>query len=421
MYFNLDSINYYAVCFNKSSVKVHERIEFKDMFTPELRILIESIKVVLLDCPEAPLRELLEDSSVNWKRLKKMVVYHQIRPVLNEAFNRVSYDSPISEELRDFTLQQTVKNLAEVSELNQLLQLLLKNDIPVLPYKGLLFLEKIYLNKQLRESGDIDIIVQPKNALKALKVLLEDGYELKVEINPSEVELHSIINRAQWREVGLIKKNPIGLNINLDFHWDISETFHNYNLKLEDFFINTTESEFLGQSAIVPHFDYLFMMLLNHNGARGTWLRLKDLCDLIEIKKQFPNTRMSELAYNARMDTVYSTATELMNVSFYKQNFKKPTMATVLIIEFWEKSEYVHNLVPKIQMHRIYRLVQDTKPSWFKYLNIFLKYYSVPNIVERKRLLVFPDNYQVLNGISKLVTYIFFRLNIFFGRVLRKT
>jgi hypothetical protein len=389
------------------------------MLTTELKILIESVKVVLLDSPVAPLKELLEGTRVNWKRLEKMVIYHQIRPILNEAFNRIAFESPISKELKDFTLQQTVKNLAEASELNKILQLLWEYDIPVLPYKGLLFLEKIYINKQLRECGDMDIIVEPKNAVMALKVLLNNGFELKDDIEATDEVLNSIVNRAQWREVGLIKKSFIGLTINLDFHWDIHETFHAYNLKLEEFFTNTIKLEFLGQPAIVPNFDYLFMMLLNHNGARGTWLRLKDICDLIEIKKQFPKTRMPSLAYTARMNTVYRTATELLNLCFYKQNFKKATLATTLIVEFWEKSEYVHKFFPKLRMHRIYRLVQDSRPSWIKYFNIFLKYYSVPNSIERKRLVVFPDKFTFLNGISKLVTYFLFRLNVFFSKALR--
>jgi hypothetical protein len=390
------------------------------MFTPELRILIESIKVVLLDYSEAPLKELLEDSSVNWKRLKKMVVYHQIRPVLNEAFNRVSYESPISEELRDFTLQQTVKNLAEVSELNQLLQILLKNEIPVLPYKGLLFLDKIYLNKPLRESGDIDIIVQPKNALKALKVLLEEGYIFKVEMEVTDKALNAFLNRAQFCEVSLIKKNLIGLTVNLDFHWDINESYHTYNLDLEAFFSNSVKSEFLGQQVLLPNSDYLFLMLLNHNGARGTWLRLKDLCDLIESRKGFSNTSMSVLANTAKMNTVFRTALELLEVCYFKQNSKKPSFATALILKNWEKSEYPFKLVPKFLMFRIYRLMQDNRPSWFKYFNTLFRYYSVPNMFERKRHIVFPDNYILLNGIYKLISFFFFRLNVFFGRVLRK-
>ncbi|MCP9765694.1 nucleotidyltransferase family protein [Lacihabitans soyangensis] len=389
------------------------------MLTRELRILIESIKVVLLDSSVGPLKELLEESRVNWKRLEKMVVYHQIRPILNEAFNRIDFKSPISKELREFTLEQTVKNLAEVSELNFLLELLWKNDIPVLPYKGLLFLEKIYLNKQLRESGDIDIIVQPKNALRALRLLLKYGYTFKFDMEVTDEALSSMISRSQWREVSLVKKIPIGLNITLDFHWAINETFHSYDLNLEDFFRNTIKSDFLGQPAIVPNFDYLFLMLLNHNGGRGTWLRLKDLCDLIEIKKQFTKTKMPALAYQARMNSVYRTAMELLNVCFHRQNFKKLNVATVLIIKFWEKSEHVHLFIPKLKMYRIYRLVQDIRPTWFRYLNTFLKYYSVPNKGEKKRIVVFPDNYTVLNSLSKLVSYSLFRINVFFGKLFR--
>ncbi len=83
--------------------------------------------------------------------------------------------------------------MATNQELERLLRLLIEQGIQVLPYKGVLFIAELYKNKQLRETHDLDLLVHPKDAKKALEILLEDGYVFDIK-NSGQYTQQQIIN-----------------------------------------------------------------------------------------------------------------------------------------------------------------------------------------------------------------------------------
>ena len=104
-----------------------------------------------------------------------------------------------------------------------------QQNIQVLPYKGLLFLEKLYQNKPLREYNDIDIVVKPSDAPKAIQLLIKDGYVLHINIKtPNDEVTNDMLEGIPGREVGLHKANKLGFNFYIDFHWDITGSYHQY-------------------------------------------------------------------------------------------------------------------------------------------------------------------------------------------------
>jgi hypothetical protein len=181
------------------------------MISKELQLLIESIKIVLLDSSPEVFKHLANDPKLNWQRVDKLLKYHCIRPIFYQACRNINFHNDLVESVGVFTKKQAIKNLNEIVESKRVLTFLKDAGVPVLPYKGLLFLEKIYNNKPLREIGDFDILVSPKDAVKALELLIEDGYKLCVEGNISEHLLTEIIETTPSPEVGLDKKTPIGM------------------------------------------------------------------------------------------------------------------------------------------------------------------------------------------------------------------
>ena len=387
------------------------------MLSTELQILIASIRLVLLNKPKQELILLLENPSINWRKLIKMTVYHRIRPIIYEAFRQVDFNNDFTDNLSLFAKKQSIKNLIDKQETAYILDFLKKQNIQALPYKGQLFLECLYQNKPLRESCDIDIIVQPENAHKALKSLLEDGYQLSVEGEPTD-DLLEKIYRFYGREVGLDKKPKVGKNVHIDFHWGINEAFHEYPISVSDFFEEAQLSDFHNKRVLIPSVNSIFKMLLNHHGGRGCWLRLKDICDFIAFKKAYPQfevTKMFEIAEKMEMLNILKQGIHLSDTLFLdsqERTIQVNQKITNEILVFWDRAKHydINNLTARFSYEKIYRSLQDKRLSWAKHALLKINYISTPNLIENKRLLILPDRYIYLNFFIKLMSGIWRRV-----------
>jgi hypothetical protein len=384
------------------------------MFSIELQLLIESIKVVLLDKPKEKLIELFNNPAINWKRINHLLARHQIRPIVYEAARQSNFKNNFIEQMGHFSKVQSIKNLMDSHELTHILENFQQHNIEVLPYKGLVFLEKMYQNRPLRESGDIDIVVKPSDATKALKLLIEAGYTLEIDSANNENIINDIVERGQWREVSLSKMTKPGWKTSIDFHWGINETFQQYKFHLEDLFEDSKIDSFQKKQLLIPSQNTIFKQMLNHHGGRNCWLRLKDFCDFIVFMKAYPEQDFASLrilAAEMNMKVVFENGIQILESYFYENKVLSPLKTVKQITNFWEELKGPDMLSYKITLKSIHRSLQDSQISWWKYIMIHIKYYSIPNQVENKRLIVFPDNYVFLNAFSKSISYLFSRIN----------
>ncbi|CAH0997698.1 hypothetical protein EMA8858_03832 [Emticicia aquatica] len=384
------------------------------MFSIELQLLIESIKVVLLDKPKEKLIELFNNPAINWARINHLLARHQIRPIVYEAARQSNFKNNFIEQMGHFSKVQSIKNLMDSHELTHILENFQQHNIEVLPYKGLVFLEKMYQNRPLRESGDIDIVVKPSDATKALKLLIEAGYTLEIDSANNENIINDIVERGQWREVSLSKMTKSGWKTSIDFHWGINETFQQYKFHLEDLFEDSKIDSFQKKQLLIPSQNTIFKQMLNHHGGRNCWLRLKDFCDFIVFMKAYPEQDFASLrilAAEMNMKVVFENGIQILESYFYENKVLSPLKTVKQITNFWEELKGPDMLSYKITLKSIHRSLQDSQISWWKYIMIHIKYYSIPNQVENKRLIVFPDNYVFLNAFSKSISYLFSRIN----------
>lgn len=387
------------------------------MLSIELQILIACIRVVLLNKPKKELLDLLEKSSIDWKKLNKMAVYHQIRPIVYEAFRQIKFKNDFTDNLELFTKKQAIQNIVDSQETAYVLDFFKQHSIPALPYKGQLFLEYLYQNKPLRESGDIDIIVQPQNLRESLKLLLSDGYELSINREFSDA-LFEEIHGFYGREIGLDKKTKLGKKVHIDFHWGINESFHEYPIGVDDFFEGAKLNDFNKKQVLLPSIETIFKMLLNHHGGRGCWLRLKDMCDFIAFRKgffQFTTPQMLEIAQSMEMVNTFKQGIGLSDTFFSDTLIKeipKNQKISKDFFVFWEKSNHYAHYNPRARLsyEKIYRSLQDKKWSWIKTLQINVNVLSIPNLMERKRLIVFPDRFVYLNFFAKVLSGVWMKV-----------
>ncbi len=67
-------------------------------------------------------------------------------------------------------------NILLTHELQKLLALFADNDVRAVPYKGPALALQLYGNVALRQFSDLDILVHPRDVLRARDLLLAEGY-----------------------------------------------------------------------------------------------------------------------------------------------------------------------------------------------------------------------------------------------------
>lgn len=382
------------------------------MISKELQLLIESIKIVLLDSASNIFKNLANDPKINWQRVNKLLKYHSIRPIFYQACRSINFQNDLVENIGIFAKKQAIKNQNEIVESKRVLTLLKDAGIPVLPYKGLLFLEKIYGNKPLREIGDLDILVSPEDSVKALELLIEDGYKLCVEGEVSKELLTELIRTTPSPEVGLDKKTLTGMNVKIDFHWGLNEA-PQFRFDLPNIFNTSEVTNFQNNKLLLPDTSSLFKMLLNHHGGRECWVKLKHLADLIAFKKTYPQISYNDLtnwSADMNMKRMYVAAESLLESFFFSDcislDKQEESVSLKRIVGMWEYATYWDKIIPKILLIRIFRKLQDGETSWQTLIYNQIKFHSVANLTENKRLFVLPEKYVFLNAFSKLISYI---------------
>lgn len=379
-----------------------------NIFIDSLRFLVGSLK------PNPPQVYQAEDDLSYY--------FHAIRPIVWHYSQKSNCKIRESERemLGQYVQQQTFLNLLYTNELKNLLQLFHSHSLRVLPYKGVLFLHELYANKQLREVGDIDILVHPADAEKALHLLVNEGYKFNHFSNqfdelPLEDFIKKVIHAKGQYEIPLQKGN-----CHIDFHWGLHYGFLPYQIDFNRFFETSIEKEFYGAKGKFPSKETIFWMLILHHGGKEFWTRMKHFADL----QAFLTTYGSDLDWNKILETAKSYKlfqTTLMGFYLLANDFHVsiPTEAQSAINQhlnslqkrsktiknYWNFAKPWDKLYARLKFEQLLAQNQDEGFSWMHYFNEFYKTYTLPNPTEDKRIIDFPENYPTLNFISKLFTY----------------
>ncbi|AFK02402.1 hypothetical protein Emtol_1253 [Emticicia oligotrophica DSM 17448] len=385
----------------------------------ELQILIESIKVVLLDEPTLHFSSLINLSSVDWERIKKMLAYHRIRPVFYEACRRVGFSNMYIQQLEKFVKIQVLSSLTDKNELENISTILQEKNIEVLPYKGILFSEKLYHNLALRESSDIDIIVKEEHAKEGLKALLNAGFEVKIEkkinLDFSNENVLDNLLKIPSRELSLRRKQKRNEVRNIDYHWAISEKYRGNVINIEDFFKDIILEDFGKKKIWVPNPKGIFKLLLNHHGGRDCWMRLKDVCDLIAFRSKYSYLDIKLLLkYASEMQMVRTFELGMYlceNLSSKKlKHVEKDYKIVSKVIESWEDSIQLSDNSQLFKYFSLYRHLQDEKLNWWGTFLLIVKVLSTPHILEHRRLITFSEQYVLLNAFAKALSFVYYKL-----------
>ena len=299
-------------------------------------------------------------TGLRWRVLFDLAERHGVHPLLYRALSTADILVPASDMRRLAQLHQTNlhKSMLMARELIHLLDVLAKNNIEVLIYKGLALAESAYGDIALRQMGDIDLLIHGRDLSRIREAVRPLGYVPHSALSPAE-EQASLRSGYEY-----VFDGPAGHNL-LELKWDILPRFYSVDFDHNSFFRRAVKIKVAGHQVRTPSPEDLFLILSVH-AAKHVWGNLIWLCDLARIMRQ-PQLDWAWIGAQARLLGIV----RIMRVTLMLAN-------TVLHVEIPDAAD--RNLPPDAEAGRLAQEIAGYmaaatayNPESFAYFRLMLR------------------------------------------------
>ena len=255
---------------------MHMLSDSRFSISKEFQFLIECTKTINTESSSQKLVD-LACSHLNWDYVLKVATWHRLEPMVFQC---------LQTELKQYIQKDTLKRFQEsfkknvqhsfslVALLMRVLELFQQQGIFILPIKGAPLAQSIYGNISLRRSRDLDLLVLPADAIKAIE-LLEQHLGLKREGQLTLQQLETKIQTSH--EVKLF-----GHNLLVELHWRFAAIPVAFPFDMNDLPQRTQKIEFHG--VLIPQLQWEDRLIyLCYHGSKHLWFRLFWLVDIAAI------------------------------------------------------------------------------------------------------------------------------------------
>ncbi len=242
------------------------------------------------------------NEAIDWEYLAETAFSHKLHLLLYRSLKNACPEFVPHATLKKLEREyatNSMRSLVFFGKLTSILKLLEEDGIPAIPFKGPVLAEMVYGDLALRQFGDLDILVDRKSVLKAIKIFEDHGFQLEINLNQKQLLAYAA------------KKNSIGListisGLTVDLHWEMSGSYTFYPLLLNRMEKNLVHTSVAGQNVRRPCTEDLLVYLCLH-GARDFWETMESLSSLvglIQSHKGLDWMRVGELARKMRCERI---------------------------------------------------------------------------------------------------------------------
>lgn len=281
-------------------------------------------------------------------------------------------------ELKPYYMSIVQRNMLMTSELIKIMDLLRKNSIEALAFKGPALAQMVYEDITLRQYSDLDVLTRKENIYKIDSLLKAYGYKRLLTLTP--------IQEKVWikyaHDMGFIHKQK---GVHFEMHWSFLDEDYPLQVDLEDFWKETHEVKLNGHP--IPTFsnENLLYYLCIH-GSKHLWERIEWVKDL-DLLIQNENIDWDALTSKAEVSGFEKMV--YLGLSLSASLFATPLPQTVqekiakypqlsslsdFVLESWqtpkstfEQTSAMIKLFPGIKEQLIYLHKVILKPSFNEY------------------------------------------------------
>jgi Uncharacterised nucleotidyltransferase len=248
-----------------------------DARSAEQKILLICARPRLDAAARTELNRILS-SKLDWDHLLAIAQRHALLPLLHHHLSKSQIDlvpPAHAKQLKTVYQENVARNLVLMNELRSITHNLQSRGVESFPFKGPVLGLLAYDDPGLRQSADLDIVVQPTDVEKAWECLTMSGYRLTRKLDPRQTQF--LISRQH--NIGFARDEG---RLLVELHWRIAPELFAPGFGAEDLWgkLKTIKVKDIDLRSLPA--EELLMTLCVH-GARHLWERLSWVTDLAAV------------------------------------------------------------------------------------------------------------------------------------------
>jgi Uncharacterised nucleotidyltransferase len=265
---------------------------------PELALVIACSRWPLRESEEREIRARVA-APIDWNKFLAWVRRNRIAPLVYHNLQQTA--SPLVPESVVLQLQNEfsrnrLRVIMQIAEAARISRLLADAGIRSMVIKGPVLSQLAFGDPILRESGDIDIVIDPARVPEADRMIIKAGYRRLVPDAELPLALYETYRRRRCQFAYYLQTR----DSSLELHWRLST---NSLLMPLDARISWNRSEpvhVAGADFVTLPDEELFLYLCVH-GSVHMWFRLKWLADIAALLQQLHPEVIDRIASRSRV------------------------------------------------------------------------------------------------------------------------
>jgi hypothetical protein len=266
-------------------------------FPPELALVIACSRRPLGSSDEQEIRQRAV-ARLEWDRFLAWVRLNQIAPLVARNLRQAAataVPAAVTAQLREDAAHNVRRVLMQIAEAARVMRLLAEADIRSLMIKGPALSVLAFGDPTLRQSVDIDLLVDPEMALEADRLIIQAGYR---RVSP-DLELTSTQYKAYRHFRCQFAYHSRTFGLALELHWRLCSNSRLLPLEATTLWSRPRQVRVAGTYVATLPDEELFLYLCVH-GSMHMWLRLKWLADIAALLHKIPVDVIDRIASRAR-------------------------------------------------------------------------------------------------------------------------
>ena len=258
----------------------------------EFQLLMACARVTIDTDQREHIQQLMA-AGPDWNRLVLAARRHGLCLLLHRSLcvvNQERVPSAIIEQLTTLTTNYRRRNLVLVTELLRVVAILEDAGIGVIPYKGPALAQFLYRDFALREFVDLDLLIKPRDAVQARRVLMAAGLPPGEAVSPLAEQLY----RYFHCEFSFVLLREVKLEIN----WRLAPAYWRLPRLRDTVWKRLGRLRLAGvDTARLDLVDLLIVLCIH--GCKHKWDTLKWIVDVAELLRGQPQLDWASLQTRA--------------------------------------------------------------------------------------------------------------------------
>jgi len=384
--------------------------------TPSDKVILLVSKLITTENDIAKIDALLAQIS-NWDAFAVQVVKRGVSGFFMNKLALIKSKNLIPNEII-FQIEQSYlhtinRSILLLGHYSNVVNALQSHDIEVIALKGIYLTEHLYAKIGLRQFSDIDLLIRPNEALKAVEILKSLGYSYRQSVPVSDY----IREKSDF-----VHLPPMSLNgVSIELHVKLHRAGEKFKMNLDRVFASKTVANINGNEAYAldSHHQIIHVALHAHKHFEEGNINFTSFIDLANLLDTLPKDFYWK-SFEKLCDAYTATDIVFRYILMVNEFFQLENTPEIILKKYAGKlkTKHKHKFILFLQGYKYTEPSKTAIPGHFNNLRLLsepkeIAKYLIDLFFPPKKFMV--EKYNIKNQKLYLLYYPFRYLTIFSG------